>query len=218
MVSVQSGGRTIEGPVWVFRGQSDAVVSLTLGYGRRVAGQLSAGLGYDAFALRRSDDPWMNPAVTLRRSGAVRALATTQEHTTMEGHDFVRVQRLGAAPVGDGAARPPTLYPDHKSDGRAWGMVIDLDACIGCNACVTACQAENNIAVVGRDEVLNGPRDALAARRSVPGGARTRTGARRGGAGRGSGRAVAFHAGAVHALRAGALRSRLSGGGHAARP
>ena len=156
MVRVETDGRTIEGPVWVSRGQADDVVSVTLGYGRDVVGQLSAGLGYNAYALRRSDAPWHGGVVALHRTGGHRTLASTQDHTTMEGHDFVRVQHVGAPPVGDGTYRPPTLYPDHKSDGRAWGMVIDLDSCIGCNACVTACQSENNIAVVGRDEVLNG--------------------------------------------------------------
>ncbi len=156
VVEVRADGRTVEGPVWIAAAQSDAVVCLTLGYGHTVAGQLSAGLGYNAYALRAWGDPWHIDGVQVRRTGETRVLATTQEHTTMEGHDFVRVQHVGAPAVGDGPARLATLYPDQKSDGRAWGMVIDVDACIGCNACVTACQSENNIAVVGRDEVLGG--------------------------------------------------------------
>jgi molybdopterin-containing oxidoreductase family iron-sulfur binding subunit len=156
VVEIMAGGRSIEAPVWITGGQADDVVSLTLGYGHRVVGQLSAGLGYDAYALRQSATPWRLAKVVLRRTGETRLLATTQELTSMEGHDFVRVQRVGMAPVGDGGLIRPTLYPKQESDGRAWGMVIDLDSCIGCNACVVACQAENNIAVVGKEAVANG--------------------------------------------------------------
>ncbi|MBV9748565.1 MAG: 4Fe-4S dicluster domain-containing protein, partial [Acetobacteraceae bacterium] len=115
-------------------------------------------IGYDAYALRSSASPWHRQGAALRKTGRTVTLATTQEHNTMEGHDFVRVQPVGAAPVGDDKAwTQPTLYtPPYESDGRAWGMVIDLDSCIGCNACVTACQAENNIAVVGREQAAEG--------------------------------------------------------------
>ena len=213
VVRVEAGGRTAEGPVWVFGGQSDDVVSVTLGYGRQVAGQLSAGLGYNAYTLRRSDTPWVAGEVTLHATGEHRTLATTQDHTAMEGHDFVRVQHAGAPPVGDGAYRPPTLYPDHHSDGRAWGMVIDLDTCIGCNACVTACQSGEQHRRRRPRRGVERPRDALAARGCL-------SIAR---AGHGAGRchptgAGAFHARALHALRTGAVRGRLPCGSHVARP
>ncbi len=155
-VVLRVGAQDVEGPVWVIAGQDDGVVSVTLGYGRRVEGQLSAGLGFDAYRLRRLSDPWGVAGVAVHRTGRTQDLACTQSHTTMEGHDFIRVQTMGAAPVGDGDRAAPTLYAAQEGDGRAWGMVIDLDACIGCNACITACQAENNIAVVGRDAVLQG--------------------------------------------------------------
>ena len=156
VVSVSANGRSIQGPVWISAGQADDVVCVTLGYGRRVSGQLSAGLGYDAYALRDPARPWQVSGAALHRMDGNRALATTQGHTALDGDGFVRVQHMGAAPVRDPPAELPTLYPKQESDGRAWGMVIDIDACIGCNACVTACQSENNIAVVGRDEVLRG--------------------------------------------------------------
>ncbi len=155
-VVLHVGSRNVEGPVWVCAGQADDVVSVTLGYGKTVAGQLAAELGFDAYRLRQAADPWRVAGVVVQRTGKSQDLACTQSHTTMEGHDFIRVQRLGEAPVGDGDRVLPTLYAPQEGDGRAWGMVIDLDACIGCNACITACQAENNIAVVGRDAVLRG--------------------------------------------------------------
>ena len=165
VVTVTAGSRNIEGPIWILPGQADDTVAVTLGYGRQQADKLFDGLGYDAYALRESSDPWRLRGVALRKSGRKARLVTTQDHSTMEGHDFVRVQHLNAPPVGDppGAARP-ALY-DYTADyqqtpdpvqQRAWGMVIDLDACIGCNACVTACQSENNIAVVGVEQVALG--------------------------------------------------------------
>ena len=156
VVEITCDGHTASGPALIMPGQADNVVCLTLGYGRRVAAQLSAGLGYDAYAARPPHAPWAATGATLRRLGPTHMLASTQAHARMDADGLVRVQRQAAAAVGDGDAQPATLYPQADSNGRAWGMVIDIDACIGCNACVTACQSENNIAVVGRDEVMNG--------------------------------------------------------------
>ncbi len=163
-VAVAANGRSLDGHAWVMPGQSANSIGVTLGYGRQTTGNVGDEIGYSAYGLRSDASPWLVTGVALTRLGGPRGtLATTQTHNTMEGHEFVRVQPVGAAPVGDTTAwTQPTLYdgPDQTrvahGDGRAWGMVIDLDACIGCNACVTACQAENNIAVVGRDEVALG--------------------------------------------------------------
>jgi MoCo/4Fe-4S cofactor protein with predicted Tat translocation signal len=159
VVVVEAGGRNLAGPVWIMPGQADDAVTVSLGYGRTALDLLAPGTGYDAYALRRADQPWQIAGATLRRTGRRVELATAQFHNTMEGHDFVRVQRIGSAPSGgDGADTAPHLYGATKADGdgRAWGMVIDLDSCIGCNACAVACQAENNIAVVGREQVMAG--------------------------------------------------------------
>ena len=157
------GERQVEGPVWVLPGQADGTVGVTLGYGQAAPGLLSYGLGYNAAVLRDgAGDPWRIGGASLRRTGRTASLATTQDHDTMEGHGFVRVQDEGAAPVGDATSwTQPTLYdaprPENGTDkDAAWGMVIDLDACIGCNACVVACQSENNIAVVGKEQVALG--------------------------------------------------------------
>lgn len=160
VVRVSGDGRSVEGPAWILPGQAENTVTLTLGYGRAVPDHLADGLGYDAARLR-PDGSFALANVTLTRTGARRMPATTQDLGTMEGNDLVRVQRLGAPPAGETeSARRASFYgaPEAANPGgeRAWGMVIDLDACIGCNACVTACQAENNIPVVGRDEVALG--------------------------------------------------------------
>ena len=156
-VVLSADGRSIEGPIWVQPGQADNTAGLTLGYGRQVPDMLFDGLGYDSYQLRRGADPWQLTGASLRATGKRQKLVTTQDHGSMEGHDFVRVQRVGAPPAGEQTSfTQPSLYPAQRGDGRAWGMVIDLDACIGCNACVTACQSENNIAVVGREQVALG--------------------------------------------------------------
>ena len=153
IVTLTAGGRSLEGPVWILPGQADDTVTVTLGYGRQLPDMLSDRIGYDAYALRGSSDPWRLTGASLHGTGRHVTLVTTQDHSTMEGHDFVRVQPIGAPAVGDTGGGQPSLYGAQSGDGRAWGMVIDLDACIGCNACVTACQSENNIPVVGREEV-----------------------------------------------------------------
>ena len=154
-VAIEASGRRVEGPAWVLPGQADRVATVFLGYGRAAQGLLATGLGYDGYALRDHASPWRLSGATLLKTGRSSDLATTQDHSTMEGHDFVRARPIDAPPPTP-QAEQPTLYPPWKDDGRAWGMVIDLDACIGCNACVVACQAENNIAVVGKEQVALG--------------------------------------------------------------
>ena len=162
IVRVEAESRAVEGSAWILPGQADDTLTLTLGYGRDVPDHLSRGLGYDAAPLRPADSGWRLSGARLTKTGRRSMPATTQHLGTMEGEDIIRVQALGAAPVGDprGAPSPASFYPPPESQDRwvaaQWGMAIDLDACTGCNACVTACQAENNIPVVGRAEVEKG--------------------------------------------------------------
>jgi Fe-S-cluster-containing dehydrogenase component len=157
----------VEAPVLIVPGQPDGATTLHLGYGRTSAGRLGSGVGFDAYRLRPGDAPWFVGGATLRRTGRRHAVVTVQKHAGMEGRGLVRVgtfDRFRRDPGSLGAtsaereAEERSLYPPRKleHEGNAWGMVIDLNACIGCNACMVACQAENNVPVVGREEVGRG--------------------------------------------------------------
>ena len=139
IVEVASNDRTIRGPCWVLPGQPDSVVTLFLGYGRTRAGRIGTGIGYDAYRLRSAASPWL-AAGTIKATGATTLLATTQDHHLLdaEGKDIVRTvtpQHPSARREGDG--NQDSFYPPWPEDKPAWGMVIDLDLCIGCNACVS---------------------------------------------------------------------------------
>ncbi|MFK4134742.1 TAT-variant-translocated molybdopterin oxidoreductase [Pseudomonas luteola] len=157
MVSVTIEGRTVEGPAWVMPGQADTVITLFAGYGRERSGRVGNAIGYNYAALRIADSPWVRSGATLTRLDQQASLAFTQMQHTLIGHDVVRhIPREHA--LGPAPEKPelPTLYPPPPEREPAWGMLIDTDQCIGCNACVIACQAENNIAVVGKEQVVKG--------------------------------------------------------------
>jgi molybdopterin-containing oxidoreductase family iron-sulfur binding subunit len=153
-VEVMIGDRSVVGPAWIMPGQAENTVALSIGYGRRRAGRVGDGLGYDAYAVRPLDQPWLTKG-SLRKTGSNETLAVTQLHHRMEGFDFVR-EVSAAHPTVPKQEAPPSLYPPWPSSKNAWGMVIDLDSCIGCNACVAACTAENNVPIVGKDQVTVG--------------------------------------------------------------
>jgi MoCo/4Fe-4S cofactor protein with predicted Tat translocation signal len=158
-VRLSARDRFLEAPVWVLPGQAARTITLYLGYGRRRIGAVADGIGYDAYRLRRSDAPWQLVGVEMQAIGDEALLATTQLHHTMAGHDLVRKTTPAEVAAGQRVGPPPSehsLYPEWEYPGYAWGMVIDLDACIGCNACVVACMAENNVPVVGKEQVAMG--------------------------------------------------------------
>jgi molybdopterin-containing oxidoreductase family iron-sulfur binding subunit len=175
VVTLTLGGRQVEAPVWVMPGQAEDTVTLYLGYGRTQAGRVGNGLGVNAYALRGTGSFWSAGGLELAKTGASYPLASVQDHQFMEGRDLVRVGSLaefrenpafaqgdhadeaGPAGIGDDEElAPPSFFPDFEYTGYAWGMVIDLTACIGCNACTIACQVENSIPVVGKEGVLVG--------------------------------------------------------------
>jgi MoCo/4Fe-4S cofactor protein with predicted Tat translocation signal len=156
--------RSVRAPIWVQPGHADGCVSVTLGYGRTAAGQTGNGVGFGANLLRSSAAPWALDGLRVEKTGETHQLASTQQHFAMERRGLVQVQPLAdyrrdPAHAKEEKPDPPTqddLYPPFAYQGHAWAMSIDLNTCTGCNACVLACQAENNIPVVGRDQVWRG--------------------------------------------------------------
>lgn len=158
VVRITRDDRALDAPVWVVPGQHEECVTLSLGYGRRAGGRLAVDLGVDPAPLRDDGAPWAIADVSLTRTGARVAFAATQLHQVMEGRDLVRAGTFAAPPSAEPGGEPhhDSLYPDVAYAGQQWGMVIDLTACIGCGVCTIACQAENNIPVVGADQVRKG--------------------------------------------------------------
>ena len=210
-VELKYKGRTIVAPVWVMPGHADESVTAFLGYGRTRAGRVGNGMGFDAGWIRPYAAPWIGTGLEVRSTGEKWPLATTQTHSSMEGREPIRIATLdeyGKNPKfaqAEAQENPLSLYPDVKYDGYAWGMAIDMNSCTGCGACVVACQAENNIAVVGKTGSHDWPRDALDPHRPL---LRRRRGRSE----------HLSPAAAVPALRGRALRGGLPGGRDRAQP
>jgi molybdopterin-containing oxidoreductase family iron-sulfur binding subunit len=165
VVELALDGRKVRAPIWIVPGQADGTVVVHLGYGRTKGGRLAEGAGFNAYLLRTSKALWSGHGLEVTKTGEKQKLSSTQEHDRMEGRDLIRVatvDRFRANPKlveehkGPGAHADTSLHAPHPKGDNAWGMVIDLNACTACNACVTACQAENNIPIVGREEVRRG--------------------------------------------------------------
>ncbi|MGH7176194.1 MAG: TAT-variant-translocated molybdopterin oxidoreductase, partial [Tepidisphaeraceae bacterium] len=164
-VNLTAGARSLASPVaaWIVPGHPDDCVTVHLGYGRRRAGATGTGHGFSAYALRTTAAPWFAGGLQISPTNATFQLACTQLHQLMENRDLVRVHDIEdfrKSRENDSSGQrsfPLTMYkPWDATEPNQWGMVIDINACIGCNACVVACQSENNIPVVGKDQVLVG--------------------------------------------------------------
>jgi Fe-S-cluster-containing dehydrogenase component len=164
VVGLQYEGRKVEAPVWILPGQPNESVTLHLGYGRVRAGRVGRGAGFNTYAIRTADAPWFGFGLQLSKTGRRYQLACTQHHHSMEGRKPVRAGTLEEYEkhpeliheMGEEASQSLSMYPPRKTEGNAWGMAIDLSSCTGCNACTIACQSENNIAVVGKEQVIIG--------------------------------------------------------------
>jgi molybdopterin-containing oxidoreductase family iron-sulfur binding subunit len=158
-------GRDLRAPIWILPGQAEDVVCLHLGYGRTRAGRGGTGAGFDANQLRTTSSFWRGSLASFAKTGRSYALAQTQTHHRMEGRGLVREASFDDYERNPGFAHEAhhdpspaeSLHPPVNDVGDySWGMSIDLGRCTGCNACVVACQSENNIPVVGKDQVRAG--------------------------------------------------------------
>ena len=171
VVELELNGKKITGPVWIQAGHPDNSVTVTLGYGRRRAGRVGTAQGFDAYALRTTAAPWIATGLQIRKTGETYKLASTQGYQTMDtpdgGHrplvrettlEEYRKQPNFATEEEPEPAPGLTLYKPYpyKEEDYAWGMAIDLNSCVGCNNCMIACQSENNIAVVGKEQAVIG--------------------------------------------------------------
>ncbi|HEY6047183.1 MAG TPA: TAT-variant-translocated molybdopterin oxidoreductase [Pyrinomonadaceae bacterium] len=171
VVRLSHGDRTVvkEAPVWVMPGQPDDVITVHFGYGRTGAGRVGSGPGFSAYDIRQSYAPWNLTGVRVEKTSGRFLLATTQAHFQMEDRDILRASTLEEYQKEKDHLREEreeqqkelrelSLYPefDYKNQGNgyAWGMSIDLNSCVGCNACMIACQSENNIPIVGKEQVV----------------------------------------------------------------
>ena len=176
IIDVKVGDNTISGPVFLQPGMAVNTIALAMGYGREKAGDTSNNVGKNAYPLINIVDGsmqyWATGTITKSTADDYQ-LASTQTHQTMMGREIVKETTLGEyiknpkagnpdvlIQTPDGKKRPKdvdiwatTSQPGFDRPNHSWGMGIDLNACIGCGACVVACNAENNVAVVGKDEI-----------------------------------------------------------------
>jgi len=178
-VELKFNGQSIQGAAWVTPGHPDNSFTVNLGYGRTRGGTVCEGMaeenlggavkrdpwGFNAYALRSSNAMDIGLGAVVQAAGGLTPIATTQIHHTMKGYDIVRSASFEKYQE-DPTLKPEnaedrqelekqSLYPDQvfSYNGPQWGMTVDLNLCTGCNACVTACQSENNIPVVGKLQV-----------------------------------------------------------------
>jgi molybdopterin-containing oxidoreductase family iron-sulfur binding subunit len=164
VIDIRHETYSLRAPVWISPGHAEDSITLHLGYGRTRAGSVGSGRGVNTYDIRTTRASFIVAQVDVRKTGQRMTLASAQSHHNMEGRDPVRVVEASVYSKEPGVVQAMdltrkediSLYPERPAGDYAWGMSIDLSACIGCNACVVACQAENNIPVVGKNQVQNG--------------------------------------------------------------
>jgi molybdopterin-containing oxidoreductase family iron-sulfur binding subunit len=182
IVQLTFNGMTVQGSVWVNPGQAYDSVTVFLGNGRTRAGNVGNNVGFDAYPMRTTKTMWFGAGGDIYNTGLKTTIASTQHHHSIEVRSPILQQReaervsllvksgtlqqyehnpefIHEGSHGEGH---PSIHPKFQTaageawDGNSWAMVIDLSACIGCNACIAACNVENNIPIVGKEEVING--------------------------------------------------------------
>jgi molybdopterin-containing oxidoreductase family iron-sulfur binding subunit len=165
-ISLKVGGASVSIPAWVVPGHPDDTVTVYLGAGRTRSGRVGQNVGVDVQPLRVSASPWSRSGASIVKENTRYAMGCTQDHWKMEDASERGLLRTGSfeefkakphfARHEEEQAPQGSMYEEHPYNGNKWGMSIDLSSCIGCNACVTACQSENNIAVVGKEQIMRG--------------------------------------------------------------
>ena len=167
VIDISLSSSKVSAAAWILPGQAEGVVVLPLGYGRKKAGYTGSNKGFNAYAVRASDALWLATGGKVTKTGDDYSIACTQYHFNIEGRKIITTATLDEYRKNPAFAHeddnefeaPPkslSLYKEFQYPGYAWGMAIDLNSCNGCNACVVACQSENNIPVVGKDQVMRG--------------------------------------------------------------
>jgi MoCo/4Fe-4S cofactor protein with predicted Tat translocation signal len=168
LIELELDGKKVTAPIWIQAGHPDNSITVFLGYGRRRAGRAGTGAGFDMYPLRYSTTPWFTTGVKITKTGGTYKLASTQGYQTMDTPEGARPQVRSASleeyrkephfAKEEETPKELTLYKPYpyEKEPYAWGMAIDLNACVGCNNCIVACQSENNIAVVGKEQVVLG--------------------------------------------------------------
>ena len=187
VVEISLNGRKVLAPALVVPGHPDNSITVYLGQGRRSAGRVGTGTGFNAYPIRSSTSPLFAAGASVRKTGDTFDLAITKSHYhdmrgkfaggvgggthSLEGNEslnrgIIRYATLeefktnpNFAHEGEGKEDPEadeSMFPAYRYDKNAWGMSIDMNSCVGCNACIVSCYAENNIAVVGKQEVKIG--------------------------------------------------------------
>jgi molybdopterin-containing oxidoreductase family iron-sulfur binding subunit len=170
VIEIKFGDRIVNGPVWVQPGFADFSLGLALGYGRERAGRVARGSGFNVYPLRTTKAWNFGVGATVRKLGRKYPISCTQTHWSMEGRPIVREANLEQYRQHPTFARQMAveeapvvapLYPNpldelKKKGLHQWGMSIDLNQCVGCSACMVACQSENNVPIVGKDQVNRG--------------------------------------------------------------
>ena len=167
MVAIEYQGRKMVGAIWIQAGHPEDCITATMGYGRWRSGRAGTGAGFNVFPMRTSSQLWSVAGVQVSKTGGSFEFASVQGQQSIDTELGTRKTVLHVATIDEykkdprfaheeeGVEEPDhdyTLYPNYPYTGYKWGMSIDMNKCVGCNACIIACQSENNIAVVGKEQ------------------------------------------------------------------
>ncbi len=174
LINIRIGERELRVPVFIQPGAADKTITVELGYGRTKVGIVGLGVGFNANLLLSKEgglSPWIYKGAEVTKSGGTYKLVTAQEHHSFDKdltRDAVKKRNIVREGTVEEYSKNPdfirkeseaenkSLYPEYEYTGVKWGMAIDLNKCLGCGECVIACHSENNVPIVGKDQVEKG--------------------------------------------------------------